>query len=117
MWIHGGSFRSETGSDLRFDGSVLSSYGDVIVVSINFRLGVMGYISLDIPGEAPGKYNSSIVFVVLSPITARNLYQLNANEIPLTLNYGFEGHIYSLQDLMRAGSEFKGPILDATPFS
>ena len=25
--------------------------------------------------------------------TARNLYQLNANEFPLTLHYGFEGHI------------------------
>ena len=25
--------------------------------------------------------------------TARNLYQLNANEVPLTLHYGFEGRI------------------------
>ena len=29
-------------------------------------------------------------------ITARNLYQLNANEVPLTLHYGFEGRIIIL---------------------
>ena len=29
-------------------------------------------------------------------ITARNLYQLNANEFPLTLHYGFEGRIIIL---------------------
>ena len=28
--------------------------------------------------------------------TARNLYQLNANEFPLTLHYGFEGSIIIL---------------------
>ena len=28
--------------------------------------------------------------------TARNLYQLNANEVPLTLHYGFEGSIIIL---------------------
>ena len=43
----------------------------------------------------------SVGFLVTSPLefkarvdTARNLYQLNANEIPLTLHYGFEGYIY-----------------------
>ena len=33
------------------------------------------------------------VFLLL---TARNLYQLNANEFPLTLHYGFEGRIIIL---------------------
>ena len=28
--------------------------------------------------------------------TGRNLYQLNANEVPLTLHYGFEGRIIIL---------------------
>ena len=28
--------------------------------------------------------------------TARNLYQLNANEVPLILHYGFEGRIIIL---------------------
>ena len=36
------------------------------------------------------------LILVSNCVTARNLYQLNANEIPLTLHYGFEGHIIIL---------------------
>ena len=32
----------------------------------------------------------------LKRYTARNLYQLNANEVPLTLHHGFEGRIIIL---------------------
>ena len=38
-------------------------------------------------------YLSIYTFIYL---TARNLYQLNANEIPLTLHYGFEGRFIIL---------------------
>ena len=31
-------------------------------------------------------------------VTARNLYQLNASEVPLTLHYGFEGRIIILHE-------------------
>ena len=38
VWIHGGSFTS--GSGALYDGSELAEQGDVVVVSINYRLGV-----------------------------------------------------------------------------
>ena len=44
MWIHGGSFDSGAGSEDSYDGSILSSYGDVIVITINYRLGVFGFL-------------------------------------------------------------------------
>ena len=47
LWIHGGGFTSGTGSDTTFDGGNMASRGDVVVVTINYRLGSLGFLSLD----------------------------------------------------------------------
>ncbi|KAM9006115.1 neuroligin-2 isoform X3 [Sarcophilus harrisii] len=40
LFLHGGSYMEGTGN--MFDGSVLAAYGNVIVVTLNYRLGVLG---------------------------------------------------------------------------
>lgn len=40
VYIHGGSYMEGTGNMI--DGSVLASYGNVIVITLNFRVGVLG---------------------------------------------------------------------------
>lgn len=40
VFIHGESFEWNSGNP--YDGSVLASYGDMIVVTLNFRLGILG---------------------------------------------------------------------------
>lgn len=40
VFIHGESF--DWGSSLLYDGSLLSSYSNLVVVTLNFRLGVLG---------------------------------------------------------------------------
>ena len=40
VFIHGESY--EWGSGNLYDGSVMASYGQVIVVTINYRLGILG---------------------------------------------------------------------------
>ena len=47
FWIHGGAFTSGTGSDPTFDGGSLVSRGDVVVVTINYRLGTLGFLALN----------------------------------------------------------------------
>lgn len=44
FWIHGGSFTG--GSANGYDGSVLAEQGDVVVVAINYRLGLFGFLDL-----------------------------------------------------------------------
>jgi para-nitrobenzyl esterase len=44
FWIHGGAFYIGSGND--HDGSVLAAQGDVVVVSVNYRLGVFGFLDL-----------------------------------------------------------------------
>lgn len=43
LFIHGGSYMEGTGN--MFDASVLAAYGNVIVVTMNYRLGVLGKIA------------------------------------------------------------------------
>ena len=40
VFVHGESYEVGTGN--AYDGSVLASYGGVIVVTVNYRLGVLG---------------------------------------------------------------------------
>ena len=43
VWIHGGAFLMGTGSDPMYDGSTLARRGDVVIVTINYRLGFFGF--------------------------------------------------------------------------
>jgi hypothetical protein len=47
LWIHGGAFTSGSGSDRTFDGSSLASRGDVVVVTVNYRLSTLGFLALE----------------------------------------------------------------------
>ena len=46
FWIHGGAFIMGGGIDTMYDGSTLARRGDVVVVTINYRLGALGYLYL-----------------------------------------------------------------------
>jgi para-nitrobenzyl esterase len=43
VWLHGGGFQASSGSPPIYDGSNLVRRGDVVVVSVNHRLGALGY--------------------------------------------------------------------------
>ncbi len=45
VWIHGGSFLSGSGSTGLYRGTDLAREGDVVVVTINYRLGLLGYLA------------------------------------------------------------------------
>ncbi len=58
VWIHGGGFTSGSGHDLPcYEGRSLAEKGDIVVVSINHRLNILGYIDLTAIG---GKYSESV---------------------------------------------------------
>ncbi|KAM4683959.1 neuroligin-4, X-linked isoform 2-T2 [Amazona ochrocephala] len=56
VYIHGGSYMEGTGNMV--DGSILASYGNVIVITLNYRLGVLGFLST---GDQAAKGNYGLL--------------------------------------------------------
>jgi para-nitrobenzyl esterase len=53
VWIHGGGFMTGAGSTPWYDGRGFVRSGDVVVVTINYRLGALGFLHLaELGGEA-----------------------------------------------------------------
>src|SRR5579884_4148422 len=46
VWYHGGLYTIGSGSWPLYDGAALARRGDVVVVTVNHRLGVLGYLHL-----------------------------------------------------------------------
>ena len=52
FWLHGGGYTAGSGQELRsYDGENLARRGDVVVVSLNHRLNVLGYLDLSGYGD------------------------------------------------------------------
>ena len=52
VWIHGGAFIAGAASRPTTEGAILARRGDVVVVTINYRIGALGFLELDeIGGE------------------------------------------------------------------
>jgi para-nitrobenzyl esterase len=53
VWIHGGAFIGGSGSTPWYNGTSFASRGDVVVVTLNYRLGALGFLHLgEVGGEA-----------------------------------------------------------------
>ena len=44
VWIHGGGLSSGSGSAPAYNGAPLAARGDVVIVTINYRLGALGFL-------------------------------------------------------------------------
>lgn len=52
VWLHGGGFITGGGSLPWYDGGRLSQEGDIVVVTVGYRIGALGFLCL--PGVSPG---------------------------------------------------------------
>ena len=55
FWIHGGGFMTGGGALKNYSGAALAKSGRCVVVTVNYRLGVLG--NLYLPGVAAGNYS------------------------------------------------------------
>jgi para-nitrobenzyl esterase len=75
FWIHGGGFTAGSGSEPQYEGEALSRKG-VIVVTINYRLGVFGFLwHPELTSESP--HHTSGNYAFLDQIAALQWVQRN----------------------------------------
>ena len=68
VWLHGGGYAAGSGQELlSYDGENLARRGDVVVVSLNHRLNVLGYLDLSKYGD---KYAASANVGMLDIVAA-----------------------------------------------
>jgi para-nitrobenzyl esterase len=63
FWIHGGGYTGGTGNTSMYWGDRMAQAGEVVVVTINYRLGILGFLALpalrdEDPNQSVGSYGS-----------------------------------------------------------
>jgi para-nitrobenzyl esterase len=63
VWIHGGAFINGSGSSLAYNGRTLSTRGNAVIVTINYRLGALGFLNLNevTSGKIPATGNEGLL--------------------------------------------------------
>ena len=74
VWIHGGGYRTGQGATPWYNGAEFCRNGDIVVVTINYRLGALGFSDLSRFGS---EYEQSGVLGLLDQIAALEWVQEN----------------------------------------
>ncbi|MCW2690767.1 MAG: carboxylesterase [Mycobacterium sp.] len=60
VWVHGGAYIFGSGSQPLYDGRALAAGGDVIVVTLNYRLGALGFLDLTSYNTDEQRFDSNL---------------------------------------------------------
>ena len=63
VWIHGGAFVMGSGSQPLYDGSSFVTRHDLVVVTLNYRLGLLGLLYLGALAPAGGAYRGNVTLL------------------------------------------------------
>ncbi|XP_013779866.1 acetylcholinesterase-1-like [Limulus polyphemus] len=125
VWIHGGGFNTGSSTNDIYDGTTLTAFGDVIVVSMNYRIGVLGFFSAGTE-DAPGNMGLHDQYLALLWVK-NNIFAFGGDPDKITIFGESAGavsvslHLVSPQSrglfnraILQSGS-FYHPLTDANP--
>jgi len=115
VWIHGGAFSSGAGSLPWYSGERFARNGDVVAVSINYRLGALGFLCL--PGVSPGNLGLLDQIAALT-FVRDNIAAFGGDPDNVTVVGQSAGaaSIAILMTMPLAKGLFRRAILQSTPF-
>jgi para-nitrobenzyl esterase len=115
VWIHGGAFASGAGSLPWYSGESFAANGDIVAVSINYRLGALGFLCL--PGLSDGNLG------LLDQIAALRFVHDNIavfggdpDNVTVVGQSAGASSIAILMTMPHARGLFRRAILQSTPF-
>lgn len=110
FWIHGGGFTGGTGADRLTDGGNLASKEDIVVVSINYRLGTFGFLA--VPGtDVAGNFGIADQIVALDWVIA-NIASFGGDPKQITISgeSAGAGSVRTLLGSPQAIGKYQGAI-------
>jgi para-nitrobenzyl esterase len=102
VWLHGGGFAGGAGSAHAFDGTNLARTGDVVVVTVNHRLNIFGYLYLaDVAGEKYADSGNAGMLDIVAALqwTRENIAHFGGDPTNVTL-FGQSGGGYKVSTLL-----------------
>ena len=115
VWVHGGAFSSGAGSLPWYSGERFAAQGDVVFVSINYRLGALGFLCL--PGISPGNLG------LLDQIAALRFVRDNiavfggdTDDVTVVGQSAGAASIAIMMTMPQASGLFHRAIMQSTPF-
>jgi para-nitrobenzyl esterase len=115
VWIHGGAFSSGAGSLAWYSGERFAANGDLVAVSINYRLGALGFLCL--PGVSDGNLG------LLDQVAALRFVRDNIaafggdpDNVTVVGQSAGAASIAILMTMQQARGLFRRAILQSTPF-
>ncbi len=101
VWLHGGGFTTGSGSSNAYDGVRLADRGDVVVVTVNRRLNVFGYLYLDEYGDTfAGSANAGMMDLVAALTWVRDNIAGFGGDPDNVLIFGESGGGWKVSTLM-----------------
>jgi para-nitrobenzyl esterase len=88
VWMHGGGFTNGSSMEsYAYDGRTLSEYGDVVVVSVNHRLNILGTLDLSAygPQYANSRYTGTADLVVALEWVRENITRFGGDPGNVTI--------------------------------
>ena len=118
VWIHGGGYTAGSSIELvAYDGENLAEFGDIVVVSLNHRLNLLGYLDLSSYGE---RYWNTANLGQADIVTALewvrdNISRFGGDPDKVTVygQSGGGGKVHSLLQTPAADDLFRGAIIQS----
>ena len=118
VWLHGGGYSSGSSQELpSYDGENISKKGDVVLVSVNHRLNIIGFLDLSEYGE---KYKSSANVGMMDLVAALQWVKANIanfggdpNNVTIFGQSGGGGKVVTLMNTPSAKGLFHKAIAES----
>ncbi|MCR5130422.1 MAG: carboxylesterase family protein [Prevotella sp.] len=115
FWIHGGAFIAGSGEENTYDASALSQEGDIVVVTVSYRLGVLGYLyDENLPCQDMGLKDQ----IAALRWVHQNIHQFGGDASRVTIA-GQSAGGYSVAAMLQEVREplFQRAIIQSAPFA
>ena len=120
VWLHGGGFTQGDASGPLYDGTNLARRGDVVVVGLNHRLGLLGFLHLDerLGPDHEGSGNAGLLDIVLAlRWVSRNAERFGGDPDCVTVfgESGGGGKVSALLGMPEAAGLFHRAVIESGP--